>query len=110
MATVILSQISTAEFEVLVQEAVQNALRQYLPKETPEEDILSIKEASKFLKLAIPTIYGKTSRQEIPFMKQGKKLYFSRQDLIDYLKSGRCQSKYEIENEASQNLKIRRAI
>jgi len=53
------------------------------------EKLLSIQEASQFLNLSVPTIYSKVSRNELPFMKRSKKLYFSSIDLMDYLKQGR---------------------
>jgi len=42
------------------------------------EKLLTIKEASEFLKLTVPTIYSKVSKNELPYMKQGKRLYFSK--------------------------------
>ena len=72
---------------------------------TKEADrLLSIKEASEFLKLAVPTIYSKVSRNELPYMKQGKRLYFSSTELMEYIKEGRNKSKAEIEAEADAYL------
>ena len=68
------------------------------------EKFLSIQEASQFLNLSVPTIYSKVSRNELPFMKRSKKLYFSSIDLMDYLKQGRKKSKEEIANEVAQYL------
>ena len=53
-----------------------------------QEDILNAKQAAKLLDLSPATIYGKTHRNEIPFFKQGKKLLFSREVLIEWLKKG----------------------
>jgi excisionase family DNA binding protein len=74
------------------------------PKEEQEEKLMSIKDASKFLNLSVPTIYSKVSRNEIPYMKRGKRLYFSNKDLMDYLKAGRNKSIEEIEKEADEYL------
>lgn len=54
-----------------------------------EDDLGDIELASKITGLAIPTIYSKVSRSEIPHMKRGKKLYFSRQELIHWIKGGK---------------------
>jgi len=40
-------------------------------------------------------------------MKRSKRLYFSKNDLIEYLKKGRRKSNDEIEEEASNYLKKR---
>jgi excisionase family DNA binding protein len=52
---------------------------------------LSVEETAKFLDLTAPTIYSKVSKGELPVMKmkQGKRLYFSKQELLEYLKEGR---------------------
>ena len=68
------------------------------------EKLLSIQEASQFLNLSVPTIYSKVSRNELPFMKRSKKLYFSSIDLMDYLKQGRKKSNEETSNEVDQYL------
>lgn len=65
--------------------------------ESKQNDLLVIKDAAKFLNLSVHTLYGKVSRREIPFMKQGNRLYFSRVELIDYIKSGKVFSDREIE-------------
>lgn len=68
------------------------------------EQLLTIKEASEFLKLSVPTLYSKVSRNELPFMKQGKRLYFSNVELMDYIKQGRKKTDAEIQAEAEAYL------
>ncbi len=68
--------------------------------QAPSEKLLSIKEAADFLNLTVPTIYSKVSRNELPYMKQGKRLYFSSTDLMNYIKEGKHKSNAEIEAEA----------
>jgi excisionase family DNA binding protein len=68
------------------------------------EQLLTIQEASKFLNLSVATIYSKTSKDELPFMKRSKRLYFSSIELLDYLKQGRKKSNSEIEAEAQEFL------
>ena len=68
------------------------------------ERLLSIKEASEFLKLTVPTIYSKVSKNKLPYMKQGKRLYFSSTELMEYIKEGRNKSTAEIEEEADAYL------
>lgn len=69
------------------------------PIETPEH-FLTIKEAAQFLRLTVPTIYSKVSKRELPVMKRGKRLYFSSNELLEYLKEGRKKTNSEIEIEA----------
>ena len=73
------------------------------PVETPDQ-LFTIDEAAEFLNLSKPTLYSKASRGELPFMKRSKRLYFSRLELLDYLKEGRRQSNAEIEAKAAEYL------
>lgn len=67
--------------------------------EQPEQ-FLTIQEAAEFLNLAIPTIYSKVSKRELPVMKRGKRLYFSLKELTEYLRNGKKKTTAEIEAEA----------
>jgi len=56
-----------------------------------------------------PTFYGYVHERSIPFHKRGKKLLFLKSEIDDWLKEGRRKTRTEIENDAGQNLRIRRA-
>ena len=68
------------------------------------ERLLTIQEASVFLSLAVPTIYSKVSKGELPFMKRSKRLYFSSSELIAYLKLGRKKSNAQLVADAENYL------
>lgn len=59
--------------------------------EQPDK-LLTIQQAAEFLNLSVTTLYSKVSRGELPVMKRGKRLYFSSDELMQYLKDGRKQS------------------
>lgn len=68
---------------------------------TPEaEKFLTVHQAAAFLDLAVPTIYSMVSEARIPVNKQGKRLYFSKLELEDWIKTGRKKTISEIEGEA----------
>jgi excisionase family DNA binding protein len=70
-------------------------------KVLPQEDqILNIQQAAVLLKLSVPTIYGLVHRCAIPVSKQSKRLYFSRDELITWIKQGRKKTTKEINEEA----------
>lgn len=72
------------------------------------EDLLTVQQAAKFLTLSKPTIYSKCSRNELPYMKRGKRLYFSKTELAEYLKAGRVKTVTELENDADNYLKAKK--
>lgn len=72
------------------------------------DTLLTIQQAAEFLHLSVPTLYGKVHTREIPFSKQGKRLYFSKAELSDWVKSGRKKTQSEITEEAQQSLTRKR--
>jgi excisionase family DNA binding protein len=71
----------------IVNESIRNFFDNN-PQGQPQNDLLTITEAAKFLNCSIPTIYAKTSKRAIPFHKQGKRVYFSRRELEQWVKEG----------------------
>ena len=67
----------------------------------------TVDQAAEFLNLAKSTVYSMVSRGELPYMKRSKRLYFSREDLIAYIRDGRKKTNEEIKNDASKYVTIR---
>ncbi len=53
---------------------------------------------------AVPTIYGWTHFNKVPFCKKGKKLYFHRPAIDEWLKSGRKKTQKEIREEIIKSI------
>jgi len=106
MENIILSSLSLDDIASQVAEKVYNLQQKKTgqKEETKEAEFLTITQASELLSLAKPTIYTLTSKNEIPFIKKGKKLYFKKSDLIEWLNTGRRLTKSEIEKEADDYL------
>lgn len=100
-------QIKTTEFNELVKSI--NGLKTDLKfvKEKLDDsngnlsEYIDIKEAGKRLKKSDPTMRRIVSKREIPFIRNGKKIFFKVGDLIDYLESRRVKSVEELEKESS---------
>lgn len=62
--------------------------------------------AAEFLGIAVPTLYTKVSKGELPVCKApgSKRLFFFENDLLNYLQSGRKLTNAEIEQQADQYL------
>ena len=89
------------ELESLINNSVRLALSEHNEKPTEAKDaILSIEEAGDYLHLAKQTLYGFTSKNEIPFFKKGKKLYFRKSDLQQWLLEGKQKTLREIRTDA----------
>lgn len=69
------------------------------------DELLTVQDAAKFLSLSVPTIYGLISKNELPVMKRSKRCYFSKIELINYLKQGRKKTIAETGNAADDYVK-----
>ena len=99
---------SPEELEALIQAAINKAFSQ--SKQIPQgqsKELFTIEEASQYLNLAKQTLYGLTSKNQIPFIKRGK-LYFIKTDLDKWLTDGKQLTKDEIEAEGFDLLRRRK--
>jgi excisionase family DNA binding protein len=82
------------DLQTVIIDCVNSCLKHYKqvqPTDHPEQ-LLTIQEAAEFLSLTVPTMYSKVSKNELPVMKRSKRLYFSKNELLEYLKAGRKKS------------------
>jgi excisionase family DNA binding protein len=74
-----------------------------------EKDVMmDISEVSKHLNLAVPTIYSKVSSRELPSYKNGKRLYFSKKEIDEWMKSNKRKTHAEIKLEVEQYMSKRK--
>ena len=105
----IIVQLDSEQLSNLIQSSVRKVLKETPPQtvkptDQPEQPLI-IDEVATLLHLTKPTVYSKVSKNEIPGVcKQGKRLYFDRQTIIDWIKQGRKKSNAEIEQEAEAYL------
>lgn len=102
----IILQLSSDELSNLIKKAVRAEISEHqsLPDKSPSDDILTVDQTAQFFNLSKSTVYRLISMRELPVMKRGKRCYFLKEDLIDYLKAGRNQSRSEIESESNTYL------
>lgn len=81
-----------ANIETMLQE--QNLLK---------KDVLNLNEAAAYLDISASHLYKLTSQKQIPhFCPQGKKLYFNRTELDQWLQRNRQITKDEIDAQATE--------
>lgn len=85
------------ELQEIIHESVKSAITEQNTQQQSEEPdkMMSMKEAAIFLNLAQQTVYGFTSKQQIPFIKKGKKLYFRKSELEKWLMEGNIKNALE---------------
>ena len=92
-----IDRVANRTVQLLLQKNEQQSTQQ-------QEEFLTVKQASELLNLSVPTLYSKVSKGELPVMKRGKRLYFSKQELTEYIKSGRKLTNDEVDAAAEKYL------
>ncbi|QCR24493.1 helix-turn-helix domain-containing protein [Pontibacter sp. SGAir0037] len=82
-----------------------NRIERLLVEQQPppeKETLLNVSQAATFLHLSVATLYTKVSCRDIPYSKRGKRLYFRKSELEDWVRQGRKKTVSEIQQEAVQ--------
>lgn len=77
-----------AEIKSELSEVKKLLIRKSCHPATEKDELLTIKQAAEVINLRVQTIYGLVWAKKIPFYKQGKKLTFSRDELIKWRMAG----------------------
>jgi excisionase family DNA binding protein len=103
---VILSPIRLNELETLILNQVRKALAEVTPPKTDtvKNELLTVKQAADLLSVSVPTIYGYVHFRSIPCMKRRGRVYFSKPELLAWIKSGKRSTMDEINTNALKTL------
>lgn len=89
----LVTQIDKEELNKLIKDAVKEALEQTGTVEETKSDILNVQQTCQLLGLTPATIYNLVCQRKIPNSKVGKRLFFNRIELIEWVNAGRRQTK-----------------
>jgi hypothetical protein len=96
---ILFSTIRLPDLELLIENSVRKVLHEDQCKaksENKDDKYLTIQQAADLLHIKVVTLYSKHSKREIPGVsKVGKRLFFDRGTLLDYIKEGRQKTKEE---------------
>lgn len=102
----IILQLDSAQLDSIIQDAVRAALTNAQGQAAAPDpnELLTVQQAAEFLRLSVATVYSLISKGELPVMKRRKRCYFSRAELLEYLKAGRKMTKEEAAQKADEAL------
>lgn len=86
-----------------ITQAIRNELETFFSgkeEAKTEDEIGGIELAIEITGLAKATIYGLVSTRKIPHSKKGKKLYFSRKELTEWITNGKRKTNAEVKSDA----------
>ena len=108
MYNLVLSPISTDDLIERVAfrtaEILKASKKEKETHQEPSEQFFNVQQTAKFLGLTSATIYSKVSRSELPVMKRNGRLYFSKLELLAYLKKGKVNHQDSINNDIDELL------
>jgi len=84
-------------------ESIEQIVLSLKPEVTADDDLLNVEEAAIFLKISEASLYTKVSRKEIPFSKPGKRLYFSRIELQEWISNARHKTANDIRSQLNKS-------
>lgn len=104
MEDLMFTSLKKEELSTIIEHSIRKVLAENPPSKSENNppDLLNIEEASSLLNLAKATVYALSSSGRIPVFKKSKRLYFSRDQLLDWVKTGRKKTIDEIEQEAQE--------
>ena len=97
-------------FEIIIEKLnnIENLLKQRQTnitasqqKQSSENEIMNLSQAATYMSLSKSTMYKHTSTREIPHFKRGKRVYFKKTDLDEWLTKNKIISREEIEQKAN---------
>lgn len=88
------------ELERIITKSVAQAMAGKVPNSEP--DFISIDQAAELVNLSKHTIYSMVNKREIPYYKRGKRLYFKKPELQDWIGSQKVRSREELQREIEE--------
>ena len=92
---IILTALDLSEFKDLIREVllenISNPIYPFGGNKIPDENLISRKEAAKFLGISLPTLSEIVKRNEIPAYKIRSRILFKKSEVLSSLKSVQTQ-------------------
>lgn len=81
---------------------IETLLLNLKPADDTGARMLNVSEAAAFLNITVSALYTLVNRRSIPVNKPGKRLYFDKDELTEWIRAGKQKTSVEIEIEAAK--------
>ena len=105
MQNLVFTQLSISELRELIREEAANALESFQTANTAEKTTYDFEEGCKYLGISTSHGYKLTSAGKIGHYKPGKKIYFHKADLDNFMQESRVKTVGEMAAETMQAMK-----
>lgn len=105
MDKVVLISIPENSLKTLVEQAVKKAIGEIQVPKDDSKSILNFAEGCSHVGISKSHGYKLTSTQQIPHAKRGKRIFFDKAELDNWLLSNKVKDQDQIDKEASKYLR-----
>jgi excisionase family DNA binding protein len=97
-------EFSVEGIKVLAEEISRNLSKDLgITNRVNEDTLLTIDELAKLISMTKGSIYGLVHKNAIPYHKKGK-LYFLKSEILEWIKSGKRETKTSLDEKANDYL------
>ncbi|MNT62317.1 Helix-turn-helix domain protein [compost metagenome] len=91
-------------FEIILAKLnnIEKAIEKLNTPSNSDDDFMNIEQAASFVGLSKATVYGLTHERKIPHFKVGKRLYFKKSDIVNWITSTKVKTKQEVNQLADE--------
>lgn len=91
-------------FEIILAKLnnIEKAIEKLNATSNEVDDFMNVQQVASFIGLSKPTIYGLTHKRKIPHFKAGKRLYFKKSEIENWITSSKVKTKQEIKQMATE--------
>lgn len=97
--------------EPIIDDCVTRSMDKYITSlnnaKPSDSKVMDLSEAAQYLKVSKVTVYGYVHNRLFPYYKHGKRLYFRKEDIDQWISKSRRKSYDEINEEATAYLSKR---
>jgi excisionase family DNA binding protein len=91
-------------FEIILKKlnSIEKAIEKLNTKSNSDDDFMNTEQVASFVGLSKATIYGLTHQHKIPFFKVGKRLYFKKSEVVNWITSTKVKTKQGVNQLADE--------
>jgi excisionase family DNA binding protein len=91
-------------FEIILEKlnSIEKAIEKLNAQPNSDDVFMNIEQVASFVGLSKTTIYGLTHDRSIPHFKTGKRLYFRKSEIVNWITSSKVNTKQEINQLADE--------
>ena len=91
-------------FEIILEKLnnIEKAIEKLNSSSNTDDDFMNIEQAASFVGLSKAIVYGLTYERKIPYFKVGKRLYFEKSEIVNWITSTKVKTKQEVNQLADE--------